>query len=111
MRSLCLISIPFTRATTGSFGLAASGWLAEDEVFFEQPEAAGRMNSPSAAITANVVQRGRRAMNSGSETDRVLCEFISAVLEYGRSRRKSAGHSRNRPPFAMVQYRPILTIT
>ena len=104
------MSIPFTRAMTGSFGLAVSDGLAEEEVSFEQPEAAGRMNSPSTASTANVVQRGRRAPDIGS-ADRDFSEVIARSLNVSGPRRQSAGQSRNRLPFAMVQYRPILTIT
>ena len=55
--------MPFTRATTASD--ADEDELAEEEEFFEQPNAAGSTNSASAAMVATVRARGRAGSVDG----------------------------------------------
>jgi hypothetical protein len=80
--SLPLIAVPLTRAITGSFGLAASGWDAdEDDEFLEQPATAGRASSASAATVANLNPRGRGAANVAATGEQSFSNGIGASLE------------------------------
>ncbi len=103
--------MPLTRAITASEGEAASGWAGWDDEFFEQPPAAGRISSASAATIANFVPRGR-AVNIGlaqkGEFGEVMARSSSDAAAAGGGR---VGQSRNRSPFAMAEIMAILTIT
>src|SRR5882757_6836969 len=59
VRSLALISVPFTFAISVSFGSTAAGWDDAEDESFEQPDTTGRTIRVRAAIIATRMLRGR----------------------------------------------------
>src|SRR6266700_4228164 len=76
-RSLCLMSTPLTRATTGSAAEAG----ASDDVSFEQPDAASTVNS-TAAMAAYPIGR-----LCGGEWGSTLWEVMGVILDQTAVRR------------------------